>query len=78
MYTTYRLETEEFNDDFLLSLKTLFKGKAIEITICELEEESEDETHYLLRDPANRQRLMAAIENVRQGFSQQVELDAEP
>lgn len=78
MYTTYRLETEELNDDFLLSLKTLFKGKTIEIAICEVEEESEDETRYLLRDPANRQRLMAAIENVRQGRTYQVKLDPQP
>lgn len=78
MYTTYRLKAEELNDAFLLSLKTLFKGKTIEIAICEVEEESEDETRYLLREPANRQRLMAAIENVRQGRTHQVKLDAQP
>lgn len=78
MYTTYRLATEELNDDFLLSLKTLFKGKTIEIAICEVAEESEDETRYLLRDPANRQRLMAAIENVRLGRTHQVNLDDQP
>ncbi len=75
MYTTYRLSTEELNDDFLLSLKTLFKGKTIEIAICEVAEESEDETRYLLRDPANRQRLMTAIENVRLGRTHQAWLD---
>ncbi len=75
MYTTYRLATEELNDAFLVSLKTLFKGKTIEIAICEVAEESEDETRYLLRDPANRQRLMEAIGNVRLGRTHQLKLD---
>ena len=72
MYTTYRIRTDELNDDFLASLKTLFRGKTIEIAVCEADDESEDETAYLLRDPANRQRLMDAIENVHQGRSVQL------
>jgi len=67
MYTTYRLNTDELDDDFLDSLKALFKGKTIEIAVCEAENEAQDETAYLLRSPANRKRLMEAIENVRQG-----------
>lgn len=77
MYTTYRIRTDELNDDFLTSLKTLFRDKTIEIAVCEADDESEDETAYLLRDPANRQRLMDAIENVRQGRLQLVDLDAD-
>lgn len=77
MYTTYRIRTDELNDDFLTSLKTLFRDKTIEIAVCEADDESEDETAYLLRDPANRRRLMDAIENVRQGRLQLVDLDAD-
>ena len=77
MYTTYRIRTDELNDDFLTSLKTLFRDKTIEIAVCEADDESEDETAYLLRDPANRRRLMDAIENVRQGRIQPVDLDAD-
>jgi antitoxin YefM len=77
MYTTYRIRTDELNDDFLTSLKTLFRDKTIEIAVCEADDESEDETAYLLRDPANRRRLMDAIENVRQGRLQLVDLDTD-
>ena len=73
MYTTYRIRTDELNDDFLTSLKTLFRDKTIEIAVGEADDESEDETAYLLRDPANRRRLMDAIENVRQGRIQPVD-----
>jgi hypothetical protein len=76
MYTTYRMKTDELDDAFLVSLKALFKGKTIEIAVCEADEESKDETAYLLRDPANRQRLMDAIENVRQGRTVSVDLSA--
>lgn len=67
MYTTYRLKTDEFDEDFLNSLSALFKDKTIEIAMCEAEAEADDETADLLRSPANRKRLMEAIENVRQG-----------
>ena len=76
MYTNYRIHTNELNDEFLASLKSLFKGKIIEIAVCEANDGSEDETAYLLRDPSNRQRLMDAIENVRLGRGHEVRLDA--
>jgi hypothetical protein len=76
MYTTYRMKTDELDDTFLASLKALFKGKTIEIAVCEADQEAEDETAYLLRNPANRQRLLEAIENVRQGRTVPVDLNA--
>jgi antitoxin YefM len=66
MYSTYRLKTEDLNTDFLESLKLLFKNKTIEIAVCEADEAEIDETAYLLQNPANRKRLLEAIENVAQ------------
>jgi len=77
MYTTYRLKTDELGEDFLDSLRALFKDKTIEIAVCEAEAEAEadDETAYLLRSQANRKRLMEAIENVRHGHTVQVDFN---
>ncbi|MBB1074345.1 hypothetical protein HUU62_07970 [Rhodoferax sp. 4810] len=77
MYTTYRIRADELNDDFLVALKMLFRDKMIEIAVSEVDDESADETAYLLRHPANRQRLMNAIENVRDGRVQHVNLEME-
>ena len=66
MYSTYRLKVEDLNADFLESLKILFKHKTVEIAVCEANEAEEDETTYLLQNPANRKRLLEAIENVVQ------------
>ena len=65
MYTLYRLNADELSVDFLESLKTLLRHKTIEIAICEADVLEEDETAYLLATPANRARLLEAIENVR-------------
>jgi hypothetical protein len=66
MYTLYRLNADELSVEFLESLKTLFRHKIIEIAVCEAETAEQDETAYLLAEPANRARLLEAIENVRQ------------
>ncbi len=42
----------------------MFKDKDIEIVVCEAAQSEEDETAHLLRSPANRERLLKAIENV--------------
>ena len=59
MYTVYRLNASELDSQFVESLKALFKDKEIEITVSEV-----DETAYLLRSEANKQRLLEAIRNV--------------
>ena len=66
MYTTYTLYANELDTLFIEALKVLFKDKKIEIAVCETAEFSQDETEYLLRSPANRKRLLQAIENVDQ------------
>jgi antitoxin YefM len=64
MYTIYRLNANDLDSRFLRALKALFKNKEIEIAVCEAAEIEEDETAYLLKSPANRERLLQAMENV--------------
>lgn len=67
MYTLYKLNADELDDRFLESLKAQFQHKTIEISVCEAEQSSEDETAYLLKSPANREHLLATIANVEAG-----------
>nr|VFJ45807.1 MAG: hypothetical protein BECKFW1821A_GA0114235_101110 [Candidatus Kentron sp. FW]VFJ46569.1 MAG: hypothetical protein BECKFW1821B_GA0114236_100113 [Candidatus Kentron sp. FW] len=67
MHTTYRLNANELTPGFLDALKTAFKHKAIEISVCDVGEADQDETAYLLANPANRARLLEAVENVAGG-----------
>ncbi len=62
MQTTYRLNANELNDQFLEALKSLFKDKEIEIVVNEV-----DETTYLIQTETNRKRLMESIENINLG-----------
>jgi len=64
MYMIYKMKAEELDSRFLRALKTMFKDKEIEIAVCEADQSEEDETEYLLKSPANRDRLLKAIENV--------------
>lgn len=59
MQTIYQINADELDQSILDSIKALFKNKEIEIVVTEL-----DETEYLLRSPANRERLLRAIEDV--------------
>lgn len=72
MYTIYRLRADELDQRFLDTIKRQFQGREIEIAICEAAESTEDETAYLLRSPANRERLLKAMENVAQGRTLEV------
>jgi antitoxin YefM len=57
------MKTEELDSRFLRALKAMFKDKEIEIVVCEATQSEEDETAYLLKSQANRDRLLRAIEN---------------
>jgi antitoxin YefM len=59
METIYQLNADDLNEDFLEGLKASFKHKEIEIVVYE-----RDETAYLLRSPANRDRLVKAIADI--------------
>ena len=62
MYTIYRLNADELDSKFLDSLKSMFGHKQIEIAVSEA-----DETDYLLRAPANRERLLQVVTDVDAG-----------
>ena len=62
MFTIYRLNADELDASFLESLKAAFPHKEIEIAVVET-----DETAYLLRSPANRESLLAAVADVEAG-----------
>lgn len=67
MYTTQticRLNARDLDNQFLEALKILFADKEIEIIVTEL-----DETAYLLGTPANRQRLLQALEAAKQAHN---------
>ena len=77
MESVYRLHTTELDERFLSAIKLLFEDKLIEIKITDVNspeqngngnvEHEVDETTYLLSSPANRKRLLAAIDYVNSG-----------
>lgn len=62
MKSIYRLNANDLDEKFIQSLKALFKDKDIEIIVNKV-----DETAYLLKWEANRERLLKAVENVEKG-----------
>ncbi len=71
MYAIYRLRADELDGSFLDTLKSLFKDREIEIAVSEAATDGDDETAYLLKSPANRERLLRAIENIAHDRSPQ-------
>jgi len=63
MLATYRLRADEINDAFLKTIQSSYMNKEIEITIQEVE----DETEYLLKSETNRRHLLRGIEEIRSG-----------
>jgi len=64
MYMIYKMNVGELDNRFLKALKAMFRDKDIEIVVSDAAQNEEDETTYLLKSPANRERLLKAIENV--------------
>ncbi len=62
MSTIYRLKANEIDRNFLEEIKATFGDKEIEIVVSEF-----DETEYLLKSEANKNRLLGAIKNVGKG-----------
>ena len=65
MHSIYYLNTNELNSKFIETIKLLFSGKNIEITITEVP----DETEYLLKNETNSKRLLHSVENIHKGLN---------
>ncbi|GHV93405.1 hypothetical protein AGMMS50268_39080 [Spirochaetia bacterium] len=63
MESTYKLNTRELKTDFITAICGIYPDRDIEITV----RETIDETDYLLEAPANRERLLKAVDNIKQG-----------
>ena len=63
MQTTYTLNTDELDERFLSSIKAAFPQRQVTIAI----NDEPDATEYLLTDPARRERLLRAIEDINHG-----------
>lgn len=74
MYTIYKLRADELDQRFLDTLEHQFQGRDLEIAVCDAADTAEDETAYLLRSPANRERLLKALKNVTHGGSRGLQL----
>ena len=62
MKATYRIRANELDEKFIERIKTTFGEQEIEIVVSDI-----DETDYLLQSPANKERLLKAIQNVNRG-----------
>ena len=72
MEAIYRLNTKDMGIGFVNSVKVAYPDQDIEILIREQSGEKAagyefDETEYLMRSPSNREHLLKAIENVKEG-----------
>ena len=61
MSTVYRLKASELDLGFLEQIKATFGNKEIEIIVSEC-----DETEYILKSEVNKNKLLKAIENVKE------------
>ena len=62
MLSIYRLNSNELNQDILDAIQKVFHDKEIEIIIHDME----DETEYLLKSENNREKLLSAIQDIRE------------
>jgi antitoxin YefM len=63
MESTWKLNTGELGPEFVTAIRNAYPGREVEIIV----REAVDETEYLLRSPANRKRLLKAVEHVENG-----------
>ncbi len=59
MIATYKLNTNELTPGLIELIQKSFPNKEVEIAITE-----QDETEYLLSNPANEKHLMEALERI--------------
>ena len=66
MYTTYHLTSaQELSTDVIDAIKAAFKSKPIKLTI----EVEDDETAFLMANPANKAMLLDSIQQDKNGQS---------
>ncbi len=75
MYTLYKINSDELNENFIAAVKAQFPHQTIEIAISEIQQIEQDETAYLLGNPANKAQLLAAIAQVEN--NQLIDVDIE-
>ena len=63
MYAEIHIKANELGEDFLKSIRAMFKKKSISIIV----EEEQDETEYLLNSEANRKMLMQSLRQAEKG-----------
>jgi hypothetical protein len=63
MSSTYHIHADLLDENFLASLKMLYKGRAIEITV----EAEQDETERIMANPTLAAKLERAIQNIEKG-----------
>lgn len=75
MYTLYKINSDELNENFIAAIKAQFPHQTIEISISEIQQIEQDETAYLLNNPVNKARLLAALAHVEN--DQLIDVDIE-
>ena len=75
MQSTFTLRKDELNMDFLKGLKKMFSGKTLNITVSDNKTDEQDETEYLLSNPANKQILLDGIAAIEKGDVTKVKLE---
>jgi hypothetical protein len=63
MSSTYHIHADLLDENFLASLKTLYKGRTLEITV----EAEQDETERILANPALLSLLQQAVQDLAAG-----------
>ncbi len=63
MSSTYRIHADALDENFLESLKTLYKGRTIDISV----EAEQDETERIYANPALKAKLDAALQSIEAG-----------
>ena len=58
---------DELNIDFIKGLKKIFKCNVLDITVSDNSNASEDETEYLLENPATNKFLLKGIAEIDKG-----------
>ncbi len=75
MYTLYKMNSDDLNENFIAAIKAQYPHQTIEIAISDIEQVKQDETEYLLADPENKAHLLAAIQQVEQNNLINVDLE---